>query len=205
MGRSVRNNRHKLRTHALPGANKQPCVNWTVGEQRPSVCESGVIFDYCLPVFLLGANRVWFYTFPVCAPGPTSAQVTCALINTEKKLARELRWRHVGEKAGIYTRAFSPSNASYESTYIHQSKSNNFHIFHTRVCDFGLTQWHLYTSWFTRCPGPRISSMTGISLRPVETRDFNHFFCLSYAVNYSALCSELVLTLARVCFLGYIL
>lgn len=109
-------------------------------EQRLSVCESGVIFDYCLPVFLLGANRVRFYTFPVCAPGPTSAPVPCALINTEKKLAGELRWRHVGEKAGVYTRGFSPSNDSYEATYVQQSKSNNFHIFHTRVCDFGLTQ-----------------------------------------------------------------
>lgn len=109
-------------------------------EQRLSVCESGVIFDYCLPVFLLGANRVRFYTFPVRAPGPTSAPVPCALINTEKKLAGELRWRHVGEKAGVYTRGFSPSHDSYEATYAQRSTRNNFHIFRTRVCHFGSTQ-----------------------------------------------------------------
>lgn len=176
-------------------------MSWTVREQRLSVCESGVIFDYCLPVFLLGANRVRFYTFPVCASGPTSAPVPCALINTEKKLAGELRWRHVGEKAGIYTRGFFlPSNDSYEAIYVQQSKSNDFHVFHTRVCDFGLTQWHLYTSWFTRCPGPRISSMTGILLRPVDTLDFIQHFSLSYVVNSSVPCSELVLTLACVYF-----
>lgn len=42
--------------------------------------------------------------------------------------------------------------------------------------------------------------MTGILLRPMETRDFIQYFCLSYAVNYSVLCSELVLTLTYVCF-----
>lgn len=42
--------------------------------------------------------------------------------------------------------------------------------------------------------------MTGILLRPMETRDFIQYFCLSYAVNYSVLCSELVLTLPCVYF-----
>lgn len=42
--------------------------------------------------------------------------------------------------------------------------------------------------------------MTGILLRPMETSDFIQYFYLSYAVDYSVLCSELVLTLARVYF-----
>lgn len=59
------------------------------------------IFDYSLPAFLLEANPVQFNTFPVCARGPTSGAVACALINTQRRSLVELRWRHVGEEAGI--------------------------------------------------------------------------------------------------------
>lgn len=41
---------------------------------------------------------------------------------------------------------------------------------------FGSKRWRLYTSWFTRCPGPRNSSMTGICCgRGKEA--FNQYSC----------------------------
>lgn len=99
---------------------------------------------------------------------------------------------------GLHSRLFfPPSNDSYEATNVQQSKSSNFHIFPTRVCDFGLTQWHPYTSWFTRCPGPRISSMTGILLRPVETRAFTRYFCPSYVVRGWCCCVSGVMFFRR--------
>lgn len=42
--------------------------------------------------------------------------------------------------------------------------------------------------------------MTGILLRPVETRDLIHYFCLSYAGNDSVPCLALARTPASVYF-----
>lgn len=72
-----------------------------LGDNKDFTVRKYSIFDYSLLAFLLEANPVQFNTFPVCARGPTSGAVACALINTQRRSLVELRWRHVGEEAGI--------------------------------------------------------------------------------------------------------
>ncbi len=76
-------------------------IHWLNYRRTKTSKSKSVVFLLLSSVFLLEANPVQFNTFPVCARGPTRGAVACALINTQRRSLVELRWRHVGEEAGI--------------------------------------------------------------------------------------------------------
>lgn len=80
-------------------------INKDASDELRENKDSGVskcsICDCTSLAFLLEASPVQLNTFPVCARGPTSGGAACVLINTQRRSLVELRWRHVGEEAGI--------------------------------------------------------------------------------------------------------